>query len=130
MLLTYSKDSFVEAIQKGGKIHTIRADPHRRWRPRMTIQHWRGNPRNVRAKPYKFADGECKGVQDIGIVCTKRSNWGVSFIVFIDGRPLVGNEIETLAKNDGLTLDEFGLWFLKDTDAFDGRIIHFTDFKY
>ena len=51
MLLTYSLDRFVPAILDGTKKHTIRADHHNRWRAGMPIQHWRGNPRNVKNKP-------------------------------------------------------------------------------
>lgn len=67
MILTYSFDKFVPAILSGEKIHTIREDFYERWKPGMSIQHWRGNPRNVKSNPYQFAVGECKGVQDITI---------------------------------------------------------------
>jgi len=43
MILTYSRDGFVTVIQSGTKIHTIRTDTKRRWKPGMKIQYWCGN---------------------------------------------------------------------------------------
>ena len=127
MLLTYSKDKFVDAIKNGTKIHTIREDPKQRWKPGMAIQHWRGNPRNVRQKPYHFATGECKSVQEIEFI---RPNY-LALQIKVDGRELHYKEIENLAQNDGLTMEEFINWFDPlDQPPFKGRIIHFTDFKY
>ncbi len=141
MILSYSRDRFVDAIKDGTKIHTIRADPKRRWKPGMKIQHWRGNPRNVKQNPYQFAEGECKGVQEIEIFRIARPALapGNAIIISIaarireeDGwRWLTDNEVELLAKNDNLTLDEFREWFVPDNSpTFSGRIIHFTDFRY
>jgi len=98
----------------------------------MSIQHWNGNPRNVHAKnkPMEFAKGVCNGVQPLRIECTHRSNWGIQFRVSIGIKTLSANETQWLARNDGLTLDEFAFWFLKDQDVFNGRIIHFTDTRY
>ncbi len=126
MILTYSRESFVYAIKQGRKIHTIRADPKKRWKVGMKIQHWKGSPRNPKKIPFKFADGECKGVQEIRIYMY----WGVTLCVEVDGRDMSQEEIETIAANDGLTLNEFKDWFCKDGQHFTGRIIHFTDLKY
>ena len=131
MILTYSFDKFVPAILSGEKIHTIREDFYERWKPGMSIQHWRGNPRNVKSNPYQFAVGECKGVQDITIrLGCKKMKHGLT--VLIGKRFLADDEIEELAKNDGLTIDEFRKWFLREpgNSWFQGRIIHFTDFRY
>jgi len=127
MSLTYSLDRFVTAIQSGEKIHTIRRDWSGRWRVGMKIHHWRGNPRNVKNKPYQFAVGECKGIQHILI-----RNTPDGITVSVDDRRLTGPEIETLARNDGLTVEELYKWFLPNEgyQCFSGRIIHFTEKKY
>ena len=131
MILTYSRDYFVSAIQSGTKIHTIREDFYQRWKPGMSIQHWRGNPRNVRSKPYQFGVGECKGVQEITIRrgCKKMKH---GLTVLVDDKFLNDDEIETLAKNDGLTVAELREWFLSEPGSswFQGRIIHFTEKRY
>lgn len=127
MLLTFSKDKFVNLINNGIKIHTIRADQKRRWKPGMTIHFWRGNPRNVKASPYQFRKGTCTGVQDIRI--TREP--GGTVAIQVDGRDLDRTEILALANRDGLTPDEFQDWFLPDgVDVFTGRIIHWTDKRY
>lgn len=127
MLLTFSKDKFVQLIKDGVKIHTIRRDENRRWKPGMKIHFWRGNPRNVKANPYPFGEVECTGVQDIRI--GKHPNGRP--MVLINNRWLLDKEIETLAERDGLTLDEFKEWFLPDgVSLFAGRIIHWTDNRY
>ena len=125
MIITYSQDSFVEDIKAQVKIHTIRADPKRRWKVGMSIQHWRGNPRNVRQNPYHFYNGICKGVQKIQILNIFDDREGVR----IDGVMLNDEQIEMLAKNDGFkTVDDFWNWF--GMNDFEGVIIHFTDLKY
>ncbi len=140
MLLTYSKDRFVPDIIDGIKIHTLREDPKKRWRAGMSIQHWRGNPRNNRGciKPYCFLNGECKGVQEIRIgrvpICPEFPQ-GVEVLIEIDriysSEWLKPEQIELLIKNDGLTIDEFRDWFVpEDHSIWNGRIIHFTDFRY
>ncbi len=48
--------------------------------------------------------------------------------VNIDG---VEFENEKVARNDGLTLENFATWFFPDlTGYFEGVVIHFTDFRY
>jgi len=133
MILTYSDDRFVNLILSGSKIHTIRTDINERWRAGMPIQHWRGNPRNVRQKPYQFGFGECKSVQHIRIKCydPNYSPEHFGILVYIDFRYLTESEIETLAINDGLSVAEFKAWFtpLKGQE-YVGRIIHYTNLKY
>lgn len=133
MLLTFSKDRFVDDIKAGRKIHTIREDKPKRWREGMKIHFWRGSPRNVKSNPYPFGEDTCKSVQDVKIVRTEPD--GTAFIhgmaVLVNNRWLQDSEIELLAKNDGLTVREFRLWFVPPgTNEFSGRIIHWTDLQY
>jgi len=132
MILSYSKHDFIEAIIQGEKIHTIRTDVKKRWKAGMSIQHWRGNPRNVhsKVKPYQFHEGVCDGVQEVRIECMNRSSFGIQYKVWIGLKILSGTETHLLAVRDGLTVKEFSEWFLKDQDVFIGRIIHFTPLRY
>jgi len=132
MILSYSKPEFVDLILLGKKIHTIREDAPQRWKAGREIQHWLGNPRNVHAKnkPREFLKGVCFSVQSIKIECMDRSNWGIYYRVWIDGKAVSCPDCSVLAENDGLTSDEFSLWFLKGQDVFVGKIIHFTDLRY
>ena len=136
MLLTYSKDRFVDAIKSGTKIHTLREDPKKRWKPGMSIQHWRGNPRNTKSKPYQFLVGQCKGVQEIRIErtdpCAAFMN-GIALLIKDDsgGEWLMDHHLLRVVKNDGLTMEEFREWFVPESSpVWEGRIIHFTDLKY
>lgn len=114
------------------KIHTIREDQHNRWKPGMKIHHVYG----VRTKNYDcFAEGVCTHIQIMEIremyMCSSgkcyRSNNKI-FRVYVDGRILSLNEIETLAKNDGFNrIDDFFKWFNEPCTR---KIIHWTDFKY
>ena len=134
MLLTYSLDRFEGQILSGEKIHTLREDPHKRWKPGMSIQHWRGNPRNTHAKvkPYCFLEGECKGVQEVRIHIAHTVPGYIVLIQNDDGwEPLSYDDHYNIARNDGLTIEEFREWFVpEDSPVWDGWIIHFTDFKY
>lgn len=132
MLLTFSKDSFVYDIQSGNKIHTIRHDKSDRWHAGRKIHFWRGNPRNVKANPYQFDEGVCSSVQRIAIRWYADEEGTKEPYVWIDGKILgVGfdaNNNRELALKDGFTSTyEFFEWFNED---FDGKVIHWTDFKY
>ncbi len=134
MILTYSNPRFKDLILSGQKIHTIREDKGHRWKPGMKIQHWMGNPRNVSKNPHCFAEGVCMAVQEIDIL--RMDDGSVRIYVYTKGvdskgRFLSADETIELAKNDGLTIDEFRDWFVPaGTSEFTGHIIHFTDKMY
>jgi hypothetical protein len=128
MILSFSKDEFVDKILAGIKVHTIREDNHNRWRPGMDIQFWRGNPRNTKAKnkPYHFANGKCVDVSEITLELTKKF-----FIVTptpmvkpVDGKVfLCGSSIKQLGINDGFdNQNQFNTWF---PVRFSGKLIWF-----
>lgn len=136
MILTYSvKESFVGDILNGVKIHSIREDKTNRWHPGRSIQHWWGNPRNVQKKPYCFLENKCLLVQRIDIypmpdfdnpLLDAVEKIGIA----VDYSVLPTEHIEKLIINDGLTPDEFLKFFLADEYSFEGKIIHWTDFRY
>lgn len=129
MILSYSKLRFVNLILSGEKRHTIREDPHRRWRIGMSIQHWYGSPRNPSKAPFFFGDGECMNIEEIMIARAPSSSTGMSII--INGKLLPDFYHEILATNDGLTITEFREWFVpEENPRFFGRILHFYDSSY
>lgn len=132
------KEHFVCKIKKHTKIHTIREDKHNRWRVGNTIHFATG----VRTKNYKqFGEDVCRSVQSIMIKHRGGKYMCLSFDnetgVWIDGElrftitGIIHNGTDfmnLLAKNDGFkNYDEFFQWFNKD---FQGKIIHWTKFKY
>jgi len=110
--------NFVEKINKGIKLHTIRTDEKKRWRPEMKIHYATG----VRSQYYdNWRMGKCTGVQPIEI--RDRSVW-------VNGRELNESEIIYLSDNDGFDcVEDFWGWF-DLYSPFEGRLIHWTDLRY
>ena len=129
MILSF-RPEFVAPTKAGTKIHSMREDKHRRWRPGLKIQFATG----ARTKNYKqFMEGECKSVQEVDIYRGSRD-----VMVLVDNRQLTDPEILQLAKNDGFK-DIKGMrdFFIPqepvyghDLEEWHGRIIHWTDKKY
>lgn len=131
MLLTFSKDRFVDAIKTGQKIHTIREDKPMRWKPGMKIHFWRGNPRTTKSNPFPFGESQCVSIQEVFVKRVESTLMTHGMAVLINNRWLQDSEIEELATKDGLTIREFRMWFVPpETPEFTGRIIHWTDKKY
>jgi len=120
MILGFKKQ-FVEKINNGTKIHTIREDKHDRWKVGREIQMATG----VRSRNYnQFNHGICWAIQTIEI-----THLPGRVEVLVDGRFIGGSELDELARNDGFKgRFEFFEWFNSD---FKGKIIHWTEnFKY
>lgn len=137
MLLTYTFPDFPDKIKSGIKRHTFRADPKKRWRKGMSIQHWFGSPRNIRAKvqPYFLGNGECYHVQEVIITRDASLNNQYGFYIMIaegnDCRLIPDYLLPTIAHYDGLSIEEFREYFVPENSPnWKGRIIHFFDFKY
>lgn len=134
MILSYTFDKFVDAILQRKKIHTLRRDPKKRWRQGMSIQHWRGSPRNTRGKikPYQFKTDQCISVQEIFIQrmpIIKGVETGLA--IRIDGGDATQEQIRELVANDFLTLEEFREYFVPEKNpVWKGRCIHYTDKVY
>lgn len=89
----------------------------------LSIRRWIG-------RPYHTPQLEVKRLKKIGIQQVQMT-WESDIeqpTVFIDGKRILN--VEQLAANDGMTLDDFVSWFFKTSDTFEGVIIHFTDFRY
>jgi hypothetical protein len=136
---------FREMILSGEKIHTIRAN-YSLWKKRVeevqlgeaniAVRYWSGKPYN--SKQLRICD------------ITKESGCGIQELFFIGGdinQPTIcgdsfpepswykGINLIELAKNDGLTVQDFRSWF-KDYKLMEYNrpksmaIIHFTSFRY
>ena len=130
------KPQFVAPILDGSKIHTIREDKNKRWKPGNKIHFATG----VRTKNYKqFKEiTPCISVQRILIFW-----FGTTVKIVIDGKLKVNfntatayidydnngySFLENLSFKDGFySIDAFLKWFSKD---YIGRIIHWTGLKY
>ena len=118
MILTFSKQQFVDRIISGVKIHTIREDKTDRWKEGTKIHFWKGNPRNVKLKPYPFGESICTKVVDIRIDLWRDS-------VYADDHFL---NLKELAVNDGFNnWVEMKSWFRQQGFEFffEGKLIYF-----
>lgn len=116
--------NFVDKILTGVKIHTFREDPSNRWEAGKRIHMATG----IRTKQYhQFNEADCTGTQELWIDFHSPLN-GLPCTVYIDDRELSDEEVMRLIANDGFdTIDDFLAWFRPD---FNGKIIHWTDFRY
>ena len=122
------------------KLHTIRAN-YPLWEKRMKevkagravieLFYWEDKP--YRSKQIVFAvldkDSGC-GVQELDMSIFLSHSMGfVNFkeLTFSGAKEI---DIKTLAKNDGLSLDDFKAWFKKYDLSQPMAIIHFTSFRY
>lgn len=135
---TFFKERILSALSKDplmwNKIHTIRAN-YELWAKRvkeiqegkaiLSIRYWSG-------KPYNSKQVE---------ICQLDKNSGIGVqILFFDeckiNKPLIADSSKTfilpslIAKNDGLSLEDFKDWFRKYDLNKPMAIIHFTKFRY
>jgi len=133
MILSFKKQ-FKPKILDETKKHTIREDPHNRWKAGRKIHMATG----VRTKLYNcFMKDVCRLTQRINIKWERGFNEKRISKIYIDGKIfaeeltigyLGEKELYRLAINDGFdTIKEFFEWFDED---FNGKIIHWTDIKY
>lgn len=128
MILAF-KAQFIESLKRGSKIHTIRLDPHRRWKKGRKIHFATG----VRTKNYnQFKEEVCTGVEEIFMTYA----FDDIIEVTIGGRYLQRYEVLELAKNDGfVNWQDFFNWFYpiiqsSEDKYYSGRIIHWTSYRY
>lgn len=126
---------FFQKIKDGTKIHTIRAN-FPLWKKRfekinageacLSIRYWTG-------KPYASKQEEfLKLTKDdgIGIQVLQFNNSDVEFPKIVKQYTTEWVERGILAKNDGLSLDDFVNWFKGYDLSNPLAIIHFTKFRY
>ena len=130
---------FAESLKSGMKIHTIRTN-YDRWKHnldkvinggfKLSIREWSGRPYNSRQNEIMSVSGERVGYQRISMTYDPMSD---ELKVVIDGRRFT--DIERLANNDGLSLDDFKQFIFGATKStekqlFQGIIIHLTEYRY
>ena len=146
MILNF-KPEFKGLILNGTKIHSIRYDQHRRWKPGMVIHFATG----ARTKLYnQFWYGHCKSIQAFTLERRANIHQIVVSKVWIDGRLLTTMEIAELAFNDGFLISSVFMEFFIPRDyliklyrqadlavihrevslTYCGRIIHWTTRQY
>lgn len=125
---------FEANLAKGVKIHTVRGNIGDTWGKRcrdvmagrkyLTVREWTGRPYNSEQK--ELARFDKIGLQKITM--TYSSEDAVPQC-WIDGHKV---QIEQVAANDGLAVEDFISWFFGDNkeNIFEGVVIHFTDFRY
>jgi len=117
------------------KIHTIRAN-YDLWKRRidevnagkavLSLRYWTGKPyKSKQQEVITFSRGSGIGVQNLEWTLDHSCN----------DRPMIFPScelisIEDLAKNDGLSFDDFKAWFKGYDLSKPMAIIHFTDFRY
>lgn len=118
---------FIRSIANHVKIHTIRAN-YELWKKRadkinagearLSVREWTG-------KPYQSKQREVFVFEKIGVEKLQLDILGW----FIDD---CDNDVDTsiLAKNDGLSTEDFKEWFKKYDMKKPLAIIHFSDFRY
>jgi hypothetical protein len=89
----------------------------------LSLRQWSGLP--YRSKQIEFMQLEKVGIEKVSIV---NSQWNGQRIVTVAVESSMRN-IDLVAKNDGLSVDDFCKWF-KFKDDFEGCVLHFTDFRY
>ncbi len=125
---------FEGKLKSGEKKHTIRYNAKNVWDERykgiasgakyLSVREWTGRPYNSEQR--EFAQYEKIGLQHITM--TYDSSDAVPQ-AWVDDKKV---PVEVLAKNDGLSVEEFVEWFFgsSKSNVFEGVVIHFTDFRY
>lgn len=130
---------FASKLASGEKKHTIRrnydlwkvnAEKMERGKFYLSIRQWSGKPYN--SPQVEIAQRHNPiGVQPVELYYHADND---TITAKIDGREWLDADCYTLAKNDGLSVQDFKEWFFgkdpKEDKVFKGGIIHFTDLRY
>ena len=130
---------FREKFLNKEKLHTIRGN-YALWKKRLdevqegkallSIREWEGLPyKSKQVEIAKITSINCCGVQ---MICMDKIN--ANQIYWNIDSKRTAQQLDEVAKNDGLTIDDFRKWFFpKESEKdsfFEGCIIHFTPFRY
>lgn len=127
---------FADKLDSGSKIHTIRADSKGWWvrgerginngEKILAMRQWSGRPYN--SPQVSIGERERIGLQSIIMTYGSEDELPKAWV---DGKPV---PVELLAKNDGLSVEDFVEWFfgtkLYSGNVFEGVVIQLTDFRY
>jgi len=124
--------NFASMILGKEKLHTIRGN-YDNWKPKideinagkavLSLREWTG-------KPYRSKQNTIIELTDIGYQKIRMDKVG-NF--YVEEKPIF--DVEELALNDGLVVEDFLSWFgvqkmIKKGEVFEGIVIHFTNFRY
>jgi len=130
---------FKEKILKGEKVHTIRKNS-KLWANRVydvltgkayiSIRTWTGKPYHSKQK--QFAVLQKVGFELFGMD-RPTSKSEAPDVYWQIGQAKCGSHLWDVAKNDGLSYEDFKSWFFPCDSKpanFNGCILHFSDFRY
>ncbi len=120
---------FISAISKLNKIHTIRGN-YELWAKRaekinngeavLSVRYWTG-------KPYNAKQREVFVFEKIGV---EKIQWDGLLGWFVNDEDCDDITVSELAKNDGLSTEDFKDWFKGQTFTEPKAVIHFSKFRY
>lgn len=128
------KTGFEQKLKNGIKKHTIRYNAKDVWDKRyndiskskkyLSVREWTGRPYNSEQR--EFARYDKIGLQKITMTYSSTDDVPQCWV---DGKPV---SVYNLAKNDGLSIEDFTEWFFgcNKENVFEGVIIHFTELRY
>lgn len=138
------KDKFLTALNETvgdwPKVHTIRAN-YELWKKRfeqiergeacLSIRQWTGKPyRSKQVELARLTRDNGIGIQKLEIVKEKWFQEPI-WIGYVEGVSQEGFRFfPTLAKNDGLSFDDWKEWFKNYNLSQPMAIIHFTSYRY
>ena len=123
---------FVESMQAGTKLHTIRANTEL-WRRRaakidagemeLSIRVWSG-------RPYRSQQVEVARLTQLHVQSIEAVMGATDALprVWIDGQEVA--DVEQVARNEGLELADWVGLFLKRTNHYEGVVLQFGSFRY
>ena len=127
MILSF-KEQFVSSIISGEKVTTIREDKSDRWRFGLTIDFWKGNPRNTSQDTYQFAVAICSFAKEILIDIENQSIYFNNSWFSMEKDQA---EIERFVKGDGFENPSAFFQFFQETyktKMFRGKLIGWHNF--
>lgn len=130
MNLGYSLPGAQRMIVERRKLHTMRDDPHNRWKPGLTIHHHTGRYKTH----FCFLIDKCESVQSVVVIFDQTF---YKIRIAVDRRRLTRKEVATLIHNDGFDCEaDFINWFfplkkgVRPRTMWAGKLIHWTPLKY
>lgn len=132
--------NFISAVEHGEKIHTLRRN-YDLWKARcekinageavLSVRVWEGKPYNSKQlELFRYDYRRNIGIEKLNMD-TFDVGWDENNDVFLNfevGKTMVSADL--LAKNDGLSYEDFENWFKGYDFSKPMAVIHFTDFRY
>ena len=129
---------FAEKILSGEKIHTLRENKGGYYKDGdiVSIRQWPGKPYERGTRPEVIRDGVRIGVVPVRLQMISARFWLNLIAKATVSRDELDIDLFLIAQYDGLSKTDLCEWFFpnwnysRGSQAWDGYIIHFTDFRY